>query len=931
MPHLGLGELLKAFDIAEAADYYLLPPGRQSVFVSRLYSELAEHAQRGLKSIQSAPGVKLHFVVDAAGGEGPSNLPDDVFFRKICFYASKTLVTFPFRETERSPRTVIHRGYDTWVERDKEVIAFGKYRAQRDGYGGDIKEVRKNHHLLRSEFDSFLHLLCSARPFLDSGDLTLLPSYQPEAKQLSIRTKAGLGLIRANFQLPELRRQFEEEGLDDLQLGAGKPPYLYLPYFTNLSARDVLALRQQESGLYNEFQSHLKALLYGLPQAESERALLRRLEEIDQQVRSLAKSYEAIRDAARKRNLSYLLGFVAIGLVPLIPAGLVTPLAALLGVGSLSGFKYIGERKEKAPAKLLLKQDEVFLLWRLRTLEKSLARKRPRTRSIPNRPLPQQLPSLEARPEGGFLGSVAEAAPGSDPPRTAYSRFDAPEVAVAGVEMEVIVGLAAKPSPGVVGGPLSRPDTSVGPYTLTIQLVADGFRLRDGETLRRAVPVTAEESYPTTVFHLTPEAQTEAVRARFLQAFYEVEGQTIGMAVRPVAVVLRPELKAGVPKPAGAAGLDLALQANRVAADLEIRILLDADHPGRLLWTFTSPHAGAPLPDRALPSEVGEGLEVKAFARSIIDQVNHREGKAGVYNTLAGIGTKIARQMPDEIWGLLRAVGGFAKDGIPNVLILSQEPYVPWELARIYEPLLDPEAPPFLAAQANVGRWVLPRQVSGSDQRPRQPPPTEVQVNSVAVISGVYDRPGWNRLVEAEGEADDLHQSYGATKVGASTTEVLRCLEGDPSADLLHFAVHGIYDPGSIQNGLMLTDGEMLSPYDVAGSELRKAPFVFLNACQVGVGNQVLGDYSGLAAEFLSAGASAVVAPLWSIKDTVAREIASAFYSATAAGAASPAAALRGARKAFKAGQAPQSATCLAYQYFGHPALKLLFSGRNRP
>jgi CHAT domain-containing protein len=240
--------------------------------------------------------------------------------------------------------------------------------------------------------------------------------------------------------------------------------------------------------------------------------------------------------------------------------------------------------------------------------------------------------------------------------------------------------------------------------------------------------------------------------------------------------------------------------------------------------------------------------------------------------------------------------------------------------------LLDLAAPPFLAAQANVGRWVLPRQQHGSRQRPRQPPPTEVQVHAAVVISGVYDQPGWNRLVEAEGEADDLLEHYGATKVEASYPKVLSCLGGDPAAELLHFAVHGIYDPTSIQNGLMLTDGETLNPLLVAGSDLGQAPFVFLNACQVGQGNQILGDYSGLAAEFLTAGASGVVAPLWSIKDTVAREIARDFYAKTAGGAAGPAAALREARKAFKPGLAAQSATYLAYQFFGHPGLKLRFS-----
>ncbi|MDX6484092.1 MAG: hypothetical protein QOE95_1863 [Gaiellaceae bacterium] len=512
-----------------------------------------------------------------------------------------------------------------------------------------------------------------------------------------------------------------------------------------------------------------------------------------------------------------------------------------------------------------------------------------------------------------------------DPPRSAYARLDAPEVVVAEVEMEVMIGLAKEPSPGVAGAPIIRPASSVGPYTLSLQLVADGFRPREGETLRRGLSVTAEAPYPTATFHLTPEPQGTEVRARTLQAFYEVGGQTIGMAVRPVAVVRSPDLLAGTEKPASLPGVALAIPTDAPPPDLEIRILLDPDHPGRLLWTFNTPHQGIILPDQGLPTEIGG--DPKSFTRLLIDRVNSKDGKLGIYPLLAGIGRDIANQMPDELWDLLRAVAAKSMR-TPDVLILSQEPYVPWELAKLDGPLFDPDAPPFLAAQVNLGRWVLPRRQKAPSrrQRPPQPPPTELAIHSVAVVSGIYDMPGWNRLLEAEGEADDLEKKLKAQPVTATVQEVLRCLEGDPPADLLHFAVHGIYDPNGAQDGLMLTDGATLDPFQVGGSDLVKVPFVFLNACQVGAGNQVLGDYAGMAAEFLAAGASGVIAPLWSVKDTLAREIALAFYAATENGAVGPAAALRDARKGFQAGRQAQSATYLAYQFFGHPTLKLRFA-----
>ena len=62
-------------------------------------------------------------------------------------------------------------------------------------------------------------------------------------------------------------------------------------------------------------------------------------------------------------------------------------------------------------------------------------------------------------------------------------------------------------------------------------------------------------------------------------------------------------------------------------------------------------------------------------------------------------------------------------------------------------------------------------------------------------------------------------------------------------------------------DGLIMVDGTVLNGNKVLARPLDGA-FVFLNACQVGAGNEILGGASGLAADFVHAGASGVVAPL---------------------------------------------------------------------
>jgi CHAT domain-containing protein len=99
--------------------------------------------------------------------------------------------------------------------------------------------------------------------------------------------------------------------------------------------------------------------------------------------------------------------------------------------------------------------------------------------------------------------------------------------------------------------------------------------------------------------------------------------------------------------------------------------------------------------------------------------------------------------------------------------------------------------------------------------------------------------------------------------------------------------------------------------------------FVFLNACQVGAGQRVLGDYAGLATAFLSAGAAGVVVALWNVHDLAARDVAVNFYRDLDADAVPVAAVLRRIRAQYTRQYADKDAvgraTLLAYQLFGHP------------
>lgn len=527
-------------------------------------------------------------------------------------------------------------------------------------------------------------------------------------------------------------------------------------------------------------------------------------------------------------------------------------------------------------------------------------------------PIPTSGTTSPPRPGPGGRDPASQ-----DPPRTAFGLLHAPGVVVVETSFEVEIGLAPEQQAGVTGGPLVRPESSVGSYVLTVQLVADGFELAEGETWRHELPVTARAPYPSVVVHLRALPQSAQIHPRVIQALFSTDGQTMGVAIRPIAIVLSPDTVAPyrADEPVGSA--EMSVPTNPKAADLTVRIQQgDSISGGRLLWTFDTPHP-VPIPDNPIVSDIGS--EPGQFLKLLIEGVGSRDGKPGLYSYLAGLGVTIADEMPPEFWDILHAVARARPPGSgpPTLFILSEEPYVPWELALIDSPLSeDTTASPFLGAQACVGRWVL------GQRRPKLPPPMAVQVEGVVVIAGIYDREGWVRLEEAEGEAAELAQVYGGSIVEARPADILRCLGGDPPAEVLHFAVHGVYDPTSVINGLVLVDGSTLDPFQVKGQVLRSAPFVFLNACQVGSGHKVLGDYAGMAEAFLYAGASGVVAPLWSISDTVARSVSRRFYEHAFEG--QPLGdVMRQERASFRQSEGAVSSTGLAYVFYGHPSLRL--------
>jgi hypothetical protein len=473
---------------------------------------------------------------------------------------------------------------------------------------------------------------------------------------------------------------------------------------------------------------------------------------------------------------------------------------------------------------------------------------------------------------------------------------------------------------------LPKPGAAADAYPLDIQLFADGFDLAPDESWRHSLLVSADDLYPSVVVHLTARDLPEPEAIRSITATFSIGGETLGAATRQIIVTTDPTA-IEVQEPAiTATGTNITAPTGQPPADITVTIKQGLEQ-GALQWSVESNLLGVGLPDDR-PAESDIGDDPKEFATAIIRKLFVQGEKPGWAQLLQGIGKTIRDEMPPAVRAAIKAANAAVTPRPLDVLLLTEEPYVPWELAWVDEPF-DPAAPNYLGAQANVGRWILDEGTTPTD------PPRQVDASTMAVVWGVYTSATLQRLEAAEEEAKIIQDRYHAASIDAQPDLVYPLLGGAPPSDILHFAVHGRYDPQGAGEGIYLVSGPPIDPFQIRGSDLSsRAPFVFLNACQVGAGQNLLGNYGGIAQAFLKIGASAVVAPLWSIDDTIAQKIALAFYDSALAGdddatdngaegREHPAVAdlLRQARAA-----AAQSPTYLAYQFYGHPSLRLTWN-----
>lgn len=264
------------------------------------------------------------------------------------------------------------------------------------------------------------------------------------------------------------------------------------------------------------------------------------------------------------------------------------------------------------------------------------------------------------------------------------------------------------------------------------------------------------------------------------------------------------------------------------------------------------------------------------------------------------------------------------REQIDNIMVLAEEPFIPWELVHLKPPQKGLPAETRFFGQMGLVRWLHnvgwpTTQLRARDGRCRYVIPH-------------YAHPDYE-LPEAEAESGFLERRFKATPVDPHAGPVRRLLETEGGFDLLHFACHGVADSADINRAELLLEGRVEGAKYVT-EKLRASvieqlsglvgadgvhPMVTLNACQAGRAGYKMTSIGGFSRAFLRQGAGMFVAALWSVGDHPARHFTETLYDRllkrdTLAQAST--AAREAAREA-------QEATWLAYTVYGNPHAKL--------
>jgi hypothetical protein len=511
--------------------------------------------------------------------------------------------------------------------------------------------------------------------------------------------------------------------------------------------------------------------------------------------------------------------------------------------------------------------------------------------------------------------------------------------------------------------PPPEPGTPPPPVRLTISVAAENFEIEGPSRIEIVVPL--EGKSPAVPFGLRG---LEAGPGRIMVDFAQ-DGQPVGsvdLLPEVVADLAASRQAGGSASPSGELSLSLGVGPAPAAPDVVLKVFEHrlAGHPGRLRFVLSSSHpALADLP--VLDGDLGTldlQAEVADWVAEQLRAVGDLADRADVAiddaaRPLAAVGFNLYQQLlPPAVqelsWTLRRR-------GVRTLLVLSDEPYIPWELIKPFraDPLTGEiiGEDGFWAESYAMARWLRGRPpaprlaiarvlgvAAGSGAPAPHPNSTRDMVRTGATTTAAAtpdssegseaERPGFGRPGDIAAADEELTILRSLEALGARVDR-LPALRGavrqafeEGSFDLLHLVSHGSFDDlmRGDASAVYLDDGAFtaaeLSPM-MAAALRRAAPLVVFNTCHGGRIGYSLTRLGSWGAHLVRLGCGGFISALWPVSDRAALAFARAFYEQLA-GKCPLGEAVRRARLLVR-DKYPGDPTWLAYSCFADPTARI--------
>ncbi|WP_085648581.1 MULTISPECIES: CHAT domain-containing protein [unclassified Pseudomonas] len=572
--------------------------------------------------------------------------------------------------------------------------------------------------------------------------------------------------------------------------------------------------------------------------------------------------------------------------------------------------EYDSVRRLTSRLRVLIEYDRVVSVYDpgLDTKPRTLDKRRDLTRAFRDFPSPNDsIRTWESERVKFSYGPPVISPPERASPFVAHPRITPFGDAIHEQPLQFSVGFSTAPDADASEQKRIEIDDASPGEKLTVFVSADGAEIDGLSMVELELDMAAEH-----VFSLRPCA---GIKELILRANYFFRNKLVGNIVKKLAVRshrISDDESSTLPAPvASVSVLPLANPANLEAVDIVLWVQREKpDYVAWSAWVPGSLHKG--------PFSVWlEQPQIFGMQLSNFQGVFGSPSGKGAYAHLTGIGRVISKLIPLAIRSEV-LLPAFADGRMPSILLMTDEPYVPWELASFVEDDSPFKVAGFLGELSHLGRWWSARDSSG--------PMSKIMINHVSVLASDYENhPSQSPLVHALKERDMLSRDFNGQSIEARLPAVEEWLEQKPrlSGHLAHVALHGYSDVASQTQALCLEDEQILSPYHFAGvreNGLPRFSAVFLNACQVGTAGQQLGFLSGFPGAFVDAGTQAFIAPLWAVQDEVALQVAEKFYCNTLTQGQTVGETFREIRAMARDGG---HITHLAYIFYGHPSLRM--------